>query len=337
MAATCVLAALACGLLRQAAAQEDADTVLPEGVKAVWDLGKAFRQATPTRERICINGLWRWQPAGDVAGTVPEGGWGYFKVPGSWPGITSYIQKDTQTLFSHPRWQDVDPAGVTAAWYQREIEVPGDWQGRRITFYTEYLNSHATVFVDGRKAGEVLFPGGEVDITSACRPGDAHVLSLCVEALPLADVVAVFSDTGAPRQGRGRVARRGLCGDAFLVSTPAGPRIGHVKVSTSVRNWEITFDVALDDLQADTTYRLRARITEDGAVVKEVLSDPFTAADLSDARFSFTEGWRPDRLWDVHTPQNTYDVQVALVDAGGDVLDLSHPERFGFREFWIDG
>ena len=39
------------------------DLALPEGVKAVWDSARAWRQATPTRERMCVNGLWRWQPA----------------------------------------------------------------------------------------------------------------------------------------------------------------------------------------------------------------------------------------------------------------------------------
>ena len=52
------------------------EPVLPQGVKAIWDLEKAFREATPTRERISINGLWRWQPAGDAADAVPTGGWG---------------------------------------------------------------------------------------------------------------------------------------------------------------------------------------------------------------------------------------------------------------------
>src|SRR5258708_367151 len=36
---------------------------LPAGVAAVWDAGMAYRETTPTRERICLNGLWRWQPA----------------------------------------------------------------------------------------------------------------------------------------------------------------------------------------------------------------------------------------------------------------------------------
>ena len=49
-----------CGALLSAAAICEDAVPLPEGVKAVWDMEKAYRETTPTRERICINGLWRW-------------------------------------------------------------------------------------------------------------------------------------------------------------------------------------------------------------------------------------------------------------------------------------
>jgi hypothetical protein len=75
---------------------------LPEGVKPVWDITKASRESTSTRERICLNGLWRWQPSTDDSDTVPASNWGFFKVPGSWPGITDYMQKDCQTVYAHP-------------------------------------------------------------------------------------------------------------------------------------------------------------------------------------------------------------------------------------------
>ena len=60
---------------------------LPEGVKAVWSLDKAYREATSTRERVCINGLWRFRPAASADGPPPgaDEEWGYFKVPGAWP------------------------------------------------------------------------------------------------------------------------------------------------------------------------------------------------------------------------------------------------------------
>src|SRR3954467_13034758 len=63
---------------------------LPAGVRAAWDLVNAEGQRTASRDRICINGLWRWQPAREAGAgaAVPPGGWGYFKVPAPWPGIT---------------------------------------------------------------------------------------------------------------------------------------------------------------------------------------------------------------------------------------------------------
>ena len=57
-------------------AEDKPGLALPPGVKAVWDPAKAFRETTPTRERLCINGLWRWQPAADDARQVPGAAWG---------------------------------------------------------------------------------------------------------------------------------------------------------------------------------------------------------------------------------------------------------------------
>ncbi len=312
---------------------------LPAGVKAVWDLGKAYRETTPTRERICVNGLWRWQPAEAQSDQVPAGNWGYFKVPGAWPGITDYMQKDSQTVHAHPSWKGQSLRSITAAWYQREITVPRQWTGRRITLRAEHLNSYAAVFVDDRRVGDIVFPGGELDITNACpaRKRGTHVLSMLVVAMPLKGVMLSYTDTASAREVKGTVARRGLCGDVYLVSTPVGARVANVKVNTSVREWEITFDAALDDLGTDAQYALRAQITDNGRSVGEFTSKAFQRSDLKDGRFAFTENWKPEKLWDVHTPQNSYHLHLSLLDAGGEVLDTAQGVRFGFREFWIDG
>ena len=134
---------------------------ITEGVKAVWDLGKAYHETTPTRERICINGLWRWQPAGKGTEAVPAENWGYFKVPGCWPGIGHFMQKDCQIVYAHPAWKDQKLREVTAAWYQREIVVPKEWAGRRITLHAECVNSYVFIYVDGKRTGEIRFPWGE--------------------------------------------------------------------------------------------------------------------------------------------------------------------------------
>lgn len=327
---------LACAPLGGAAVGAEA-APLPAGAKAVWDLDRAWREATPSRERLCINGLWRWQPARGAGDVVPQGSWGYFKVPGSWPGITSYMQKDCQTVFPHPSWAGDKLSGVTAAWYEREVEIPKEWAGRRIALQADYVNSLAAVYVDGKKAGDIRFPAGELDLTAALRPGTRHVLSALVVALPLKGVMLSYSDTSSARQVKGFVARRGLCGDVFLVATPQWPRIADVRVATSVRRGEISFDAQIEGLRADSQAALRARISDDSRTATEFLSKRFNASALKDGRFAFTATWKPEKLWDLHAPQNVYTAHVSLLDGGGKELDAAFPVRFGFREFWIDG
>ena len=317
--------------------QQDFAAPLPEGVKAVWDIGKAHRETTPTRERICLNGLWRWQPADAQSEQAPARSWGYFKVPGSWPGITDYMQKDSQTVFAHPDWNDRKFGSINAAWYQREFTVPREWAGRRVAISVEYLNSYAVVFVDGKRTGEIRFPAGELDLTTSCQPGATHLLSVLVVALPLKGIMLSYTDSASAREVKGSVPRRGLCGDVYLVSEPVGPRISATKVDTSVRKREFTFGATLDSLDDDGRYRLHARIVDGGRAIKEFTSRAFQKSDLKEGRIEFTERWMPEKLWDIHTPQNTHGMELSLLDAAGKPLDVHWNARFGFREFWIEG
>ncbi len=319
------------------AGQEPPADSLPPGVKAVWDLAKAHRETTSTRERISINGLWRFQPADSGSEQPPAGNWGHFKVPGCWPGITDYMQKDCQTVFVHPRWKDAKLGELMAAWYQREIALPDGWAGRRIALSAEYVNSYAAVFLDGKRAGEIRFPAGEVDLTPHCRPGGKYLLSMLVVSLPLKAVMASFGDTAAPKDVRGSVARRGLCGDVYLASAPAGARIADVRVETSVASGRITLDTGFEGLAAEGRYILSAQVTDRGRSIREFASPPLRGADLKNGRIVLSENWMPERLWDIHTPQNVYGLGVSLLDSGGKLLDAGYPSVFGFREFTIKG
>ncbi len=303
----------------------------------MWDTASAWHKTTPTRERLCINGLWRWQPAADNAEQVPAGAWGYYKVPACWPGIQDYLQSDYQTLYAHPTWKNTKLGEVHSAWYQRTITIPENWTGRRIVLDVEYLNSYAAVYVDGRKVGELRFPAGRLDLTAAVRPGATHVLSLQVVAMPLNAVMESYTDTNTARQRKGTVERRGLCGDVWLIGEPAGARLAGVRIGTSFRQSEITFGSAVQGLSGDGRYVLRARISDQGRQVAEFTSQPFAASEVKNGRATFTASWEPPKLWDLNTPQNQYDAELSLLDTDGKVLDVETPARFGFREFWIQG
>ena len=323
-------------LIAVSALADDAAVELPPGVAAQWDLSKALHETTPTRQRICINGLWRWQPAYNP-NAPPADRWGYFKVPGCWPGITDYMQMDCQTVFAHPVWRSEKLRDITSAWYQREILAPADWSGRRIILHLEYLNSLATIFLDGAKVGEATFPAADVDLTSAIKPGTKQILSNYVAAVPLQGVILAYTDSAHARTIKGTVERRGLCGDVFLVGEPAAERIKDVKVRTSVRNWEISFDAGLTELKNDRHYTLSARVFDGNNQVGEFVSKPFAKPDVTDGRFVFSASWKAPKLWDLNTPANLYRVEVTLVGENARPLDSYWPQTFGFREFWIDG
>ena len=108
----------------------------------------------------------------------------------------------------------------------------------------EYLNSYAVVFVDGKKAGELRFPGGELELTAACKPGEKHILSMLVVAMPLKGVMLSYNDTNSAREVKGKVERRGLCGDVYLTTTPSEAHITDVKVATSVRKGRLRLRLA---------------------------------------------------------------------------------------------
>jgi beta-galactosidase/beta-glucuronidase len=189
------------------------------------------------------------------------------------------------------------------------------------------------VFVDGKKVGEIRFPGGGVDLTAVCSTGGTHVVSLYVLALPLKGVLLSYGDTNAAREVTGAVERKGLCGDVWLVSEPAGPRIADVTVDTSIRKRELTVGVTLEALAAGATYSIRAEVRDGTALVRRFTS-PAVAVG---SQVTVTEKWLPDKLWDLHTPHHQFDLDLALLGPRGQVLDAGHPVRFGFREFWIDG
>jgi hypothetical protein len=237
-----------------ASAQDKPDVALPPGVRAVWDVSKAWHETTPTRERISINGLWRWQPASSEVAQVPTENWGYYKVPACWPGLQDYMQSDYQTLYKNPHWATANLSDVQSAWYERTVTIPKDWTGRRIALDVEYLNSFAAVYIDGAKAGEIRFPDGEIDLSAIVRPGATHMLTLMVAALPLKAVMESYTDTDTAHLTKGKVERRGLCGDIWLVCEPSGPRLGEIKIDTSYRNKQITFGADLRGLSPTAHY-----------------------------------------------------------------------------------
>lgn len=312
------------------------DAPLPAGATHVWDMTTAARQKSATRETICLNDLWRFLPLNAEAGqTVPgdKQGWCWFKVPGIWPNTAT---DGAQSIWLSD-WADekIDLNKFDQAWYKREVTVPADWAARRVWLDLTLLQTQGKVYVDGKLAGELWFPGGRLDLTSALTPGK-HELAILVTARPTESETHSFSAPDRVAATKATVSLKGLTGDVFLEAEPQNACLGDVHVITSVADHKLTLDVGLGDLGAGQ-YRLSGTILDGSQTAKTLQSPTFTAADLKAGRFSFSADWASPKLWDTDTPQNVYHAVVRLESVDGKVLDESLPELFGFREFRISG
>ncbi|MDH7569454.1 MAG: hypothetical protein QHJ73_07705, partial [Armatimonadota bacterium] len=331
--------------------QAKEDLPPPEGTRNLWNMETAWRQTSSTRERICLNDLWRFLPVTDEAGESVPGAnqaWGWFKVPGIWPRSAS---GEAQEVFLSDWIEErANLANLTQAWYRRDITVPASWRGRRVFLDFTLLQTHARVYLDGEAAGEAWFPGGRLEITEKVRFGEKQSLAMLVTARPFERESRVFMAPDRVVTSDARVERRGITGDLFLVGEPVAGTIEDVHVICSVRQRRITLDAGLR-LSGAGPFRLSATVLEAGRPVKRFQSALFRASDLrapqgpgapatatpNTGRFAFGDSWANPKLWDLDTPGNMYDVVVSLHDAAGKVMDESFPERFGFREFRIRG
>ncbi len=308
-----------------------ADMPLPEGAEDLRDSSRAWRQTSATRQRICLNGLWRFLPAGkeSTQRPPPSGrGWGWFKVPGIWPRSAD----DAQRVLSPDGYEDSELRDLEQAWYQRPLNVPADWASRKVLLDFTMVQTHARVWIDGREAGEVFFPGGLLDITKEAKPGTAQTLTLLLTARPLEKESDVFMAPDRIIRSKAAVRCRGLTGDVWLRSQPAREALGDVHVVTSTRKGTIAFHTTVQD-RGPGKRSLEASVYEGDRLVKTFQG----GKEISNGRLCLAGDWADAKLWDLHTPRNIYTAVVTLRDGAGRPLDQSLPIRFGFREFWIDG
>ena len=120
--------------------------------------------AGPLATRVEVPGCWTLQDFDDVhgVGDLPH----YTNVQMPWPGRPP-----------HPPTER-NPTGV----YEREVEVPPGWAGRRVVLHVGAAESVLLVRVNGSDVGvgKDSHLASEFDVTAQLRPGEANVVRLTV-------------------------------------------------------------------------------------------------------------------------------------------------------------
>jgi beta-galactosidase len=224
---------------------------------------------------------------------------------------------------------------LAGAWYERQVQIPTEWQSRVISLRFGRVCTDAIVYVDGTECGRVPWPWGSVDITRAVRPGESADVRLLVAAIADSGMVGHFWQNAFMdvTYTAARLATRGLTSSVYLESRLSEAQLSDVFIRTSSRRKEIALDVDLTGVkQVGGVHFVADMLNENGEVEISFTADaPVEAKPTQTVTLSWP--WAHPRLWDVDQP-NLYTLRLTAMGAG---LNDQYNQEFGFREFWIEG
>jgi len=280
--------------------------------------------------------LWMCRPAfaGEAAGFVPRPGdcWGWAKVPSVW--LNERKPFPPTTVLS-PWVEDNDALQKSIlparAWYGRRLAVPevAHRKDSRTVLRFGIVNTRAVVHVDGARVGEVVFPGGDVDISDAVRTKTEVFAAIDVTACPLTGETLNYNAPDRAEREKDAVMYKGLTGGLSFVVEPAGARIVDTAVAYDCASREATFRAETTNLVAGT-YELEARV--ESLAGRAIRTFRGAVASASDGVLELRVRWPEAPLWDVHTPDNLCRCTLTLRRADGAAVDATKPFRCGFRD-----
>ncbi len=242
-----------------------------------------------------------------------------------------YLKKDE---FLFPYWLIADNHYTGAAWYQKEIEVPEDWQNNSIELFLERCHWETQVWVDEIFAGQQNSLGTAhwYDLSGYLSPGK-HTITIRVDnrvkEIQVGDDAHSVTDNTQSNWN-------GIVGDIKLIQkSPLS--ISRVQLFPDVKNNKARVVVAVKNITGAAQkgkLKLTAQSTSTGSPqnIKSLQKD-FTIQHETDTLVVEYPMGDEVRLWDEFNP-NLYDLTVEL-DAGS-YSDL-HQERFGMRDFLVNG
>jgi len=311
-----------------------ADEVLPvpEGFAPQWEAQPEVAESGQ-HSRMVINGLWNFQPGDPRNPEEPTEAWSWKWVPGSWHvrpgwnevGVLAYGGSELWKAFDkqHREW----PLG----WYQREVNIPADWAGRRVFVEFHEVNTEARVWLDGQLMGGLNAAKGRVELTKGIQAGRMQTLRVQVAAVP-PNQPSLFIQGEMAEQVILKPAKLndfGLSWDVELVTEPMGLHLETPRVATSVREHAITLSGKVsEEMPEDSSLQVRI-LNQRG---EELVT--WKQENLEGDEWETEKDWVPDSYWDLHTP-DLLAAEVTLLQ-GDKVLDV-RTLSFGFREIRIDG
>lgn len=265
------------------------------------------------REELSLDGTWLFtlQPGSESA--FKEFAPRYVRVPHTWNTDDSLYSYKGKVL------------------YERKVNIPAKWKGKRIRIYFDAVYHDAHVYVNGVKAGEHLgsgYTGFSFDVTKLIRTGRENSISVSADNS--------YSDFNFPYKNHFDWNNDGgIIRPVKLVATGASSvRYAWVRQKTDVgkkkaeinleiRNWENT--------GKKCNYKILIKDNSDKSVVFEKY---YTGVPQSNGSYHITFTLDNIKLWHFDYP-NLYSLEV-IPDIKGKATD-HYATTFGLRNIEIKG
>lgn len=99
------------------------------------------------------------------------------------PGITDDYQIGYKSPYRHIDRLTRKFEYMGPAWYQRDIEIPAAWKGKRIFMYFERTHWLSSIYVDTKEVSKIDYisvPHNH-DLTEFVKPGKTHRITICID------------------------------------------------------------------------------------------------------------------------------------------------------------
>ena len=236
--------AFCAGLLTLSACQSQTDTLSLAGE---WrfaidslDRGQAESWAArPLEGTLHLPGSLQEQGYGDnVSVKTP---WTGQIVDQSWYTAPEYAKYREPGNIKVPFWLNPDKHYVGAAWYQRTVDIPEDWQGRPVELELERTHWTTDLYIDGKKVDsrESLQTPHRYVLPDGLAPG-SHTLTLRVDNRLYVDVGINAHSVSDHTQSNWN----GLIGELRLTAKPA-VYVDHVRTDPDMEGRDVRLRVSL--------------------------------------------------------------------------------------------
>ncbi|WP_167607663.1 sugar-binding domain-containing protein [Maribellus sediminis] len=247
------------------------------------------------------------------------------------PNYKPYLSDDE---FLYPFWLIADYYYTGAAWYQKEIEIPENWEGQDVELYLERCHWETRVWVNNDYVGmnNALGVPHRYNIGSELQPGKNRI-TICVDnrvkEIKVGDDAHSVSDNTQSNWN-------GIVGDIKLIRKD-DLSVADVQIFPDVKNKSIRVEIGIkNETGGAQTGKLKLSAKSTSVDSPQKLSKKSTEFELNSTSKTITVIYPMGddvRLWDEFNP-NLYELTVEL--NSGSYKD-EHIETFGMRDFRTEG